>query len=451
MTRRLPLPLTRSVRGRTTLSATLVVVLALAVGSAVLVTTLNHSLTRAADDQAQTRVLDLAAQAAAGELPATVRGIGDDSLAQVVGSDGRVLAASDSLVGAPAVSSFVPDGTGPVVRTMRNLPDDEESEDYRVWALRTDTPQGPAVVYVGPSLEQAQEATTQLVRTLFVGLPLLALGLAWLIWLVVGRALRPVEAIRHEVASMGARQLDRRVPVPDTEDEVAALARTMNQMLARLETAEARERAFLANASHDLQSPLTVFRTELEVALAHPDVADWSATARTLQAEGGRMESLVQELLYLATSAEPVNRPRPGLVDLDDVVQEEVTRARSSTAVGVGTRVTAAPVRGHRDDLARMVRNLLDNAVRHAVSRVEVTLVEDAGTVTLSVEDDGPGVPDEHRDRVFDRFFRGDPARDRSSPGTGLGLAIVRAVAEEHRGSVDLAGPAHFEVTLPTA
>ena len=239
--------------------------------------------------------------------------------------------------------------------------------------------------------------------------------------------------------------------MPDTEDEVAALARTMNQMLARLETAEARERAFLANASHDLQSPLTVFRTELEVALAHPDVADWSATARTLRAEGGRMESLVQDLLYLATSAEPVNRPRPGLVDLDDVVQEEVTRARSSTAVGVGTRVTAAPVRGHRDDLARMVRNLLDNAVRHAVSRVEVTLVEDAGTVTLSVEDDGPGVPDEHRDRVFDRFFRGDPARDRSSPGTGLGLAIVRAVAEEHRGSVDLAGPARFEVTLPTA
>ena len=443
--------LPRSVRGRTTLLATLVVVLALLLGSAVLVTTVNRSLTLAADDQAQTRAVDLAAQATSGELPGVVRGIGDDSLAQVVSDDGRVLAASDNLLGRSAVSSFVPDGNQPVARTMRDLPDDDEREDYRVWALRTDTPDGSAVVYVGPSLEAAQEATNRLVGTLVVGLPLLALVLAGLIWLVVGRSLRPMEAIRREVAAIGAHQLERRVPVPDADDEVAALARTMNDMLARLQTADAGQRAFVANASHDLQSPLTVFRAELEVALKHPEVTAWPATARSLQAEAGRMESLVRDLLFLAQSAEALDRAERRLVDLDDLVQEEVTRARTSTDITVSTQVTAAPVRGHRDDLARMVRNLLDNAVTHAASKVHITVVQEAGTVTLSVEDDGPGVPEQHRDRVFDRFFRVDPARDRTSQGTGLGLSIVRAVAEDHRGSVRLTGAARFEVELPTA
>ncbi len=440
----------RSVRARSTLLAVLAVTIALVAASLLLVGTLSRSLTRAEDDQARARAAELASLAATGDLPAEVAGVGDDSLAQVVDADGTVLAASANITGRPAVSDFVPSGDGPVVRTMRDLPDDQEREDYRVWALRTTTPDGPAVVYVGPSLEASQETVSRLTRSLLLGLPALILLLGLAIWLVVGRALRPVEAIRAEVAEVSAHDLGRRVPVPATGDEVARLAVTMNAMLARLEASDRKQREFVANASHDLQSPLTAFRAELEVALAHPEGTDWTATARSLSAESARMESLVADLLFLAR-AEGARLPEPRLLDLDDVVREEVERLRPSSDVDVHANVTAAPVRGRREDLARMVGNLLANATSHAASRVDVSLATDAGGVVLAVEDDGPGVPAEHRDRVFDRFYRLDAARDRGRNGTGLGLAIVRSVAEGHGGSARLEAGSRFVVRLPCA
>jgi signal transduction histidine kinase len=443
--------LPRSVRARSTLLATAVVTAALVVGALLLVGTLSSSLTRASDDQSRARAAELAAQASSGDLPAVVAGVGDDSLAQVVGADGQVLAASANIAGRPAVSDFRPAGEVPVVRTMRDLPDDQETEDYRIWALRTTTPDGDAVVYVGPSLEAAQEVVGRLTRSLLLGLPFLVAVLAMALWAVVGRALRPVEAIRAEVATLSAHDLSRRVPVPDTGDEVAALATTMNAMLTRLEDADRQQREFVGNASHDLQSPLTAFRTELEVALTHPDAADWTATARSLLGESDRMEALVRDLLFLARADDATALPEPRLLDLDDVVREEVDRLRPTSALDVRTELTAAPVRGRREDLSRMVRNLLANAVTHAASRVEVSLLWDGDDVVLAVEDDGAGVPAEHRDRVFERFYRGDSARARSAVGTGLGLAIVRSVAEAGGGSVRLLGGSRFEVRLPSA
>jgi signal transduction histidine kinase len=439
----------RSVRARSTLLAVLAVTVALVLASLLLVGTLSRSLTRAEDDQARARAAELAALAGSGDLPAEVAGVGDDSLAQVVAADGTVLAASANITGRPAVSDFVPAGVGPAVRTMRDLPDDQEREDYRIWALRTTTPDGPAVVYVGPSLEASQETVSRLTRSLLLGLPLLIglLGLA--IWYVVGRALRPVEAIRAEVAAVSADDLGRRVPVPATGDEVARLATTMNAMLARLEASDTQQREFVANASHDLQSPLTAFRAELEVALADPGSTDWPATARSLSAESARMESLVADLLFLAR-AEDATLPEPRLLDLDDVVREEVERLRPSSGVVVFADVTAAPVRGRREDLARMVRNLLANATGHAATRVDLSLLPDGDRVVLAVQDDGPGVPTEHRDRIFDRFYRVDAARDRGRPGTGLGLAIVRSIAEGHGGSVRLEAGSRFVVRLPS-
>jgi signal transduction histidine kinase len=305
------------------------------------------------------------------------------------------------------------------------------------------------VVYVGPSLEASQETVSRLTRSLLLGLPLLIglLGLA--IWYVVGRALRPVEAIRAEVAAVSADDLGRRVPVPATGDEVARLATTMNAMLARLEASDTQQREFVANASHDLQSPLTAFRAELEVALADPGSTDWPATARSLSAESARMESLVADLLFLAR-AEDATLPEPRLLDLDDVVREEVERLPPSSGVVVFADVTAAPVRGRREDLARMVRNLLANATGHAATRVDLSLLPDGDRVVLAVQDDGPGVPTEHRDRIFDRFYRVDAARDRGRPGTGLGLAIVRSIAEGHGGSVRLEAGSRFVVRLPS-
>ncbi len=194
-------------------------------------------------------------------------------------------------------------------------------------------------------------------------------------WVVVGRALHPVEGIRSEVAAISHRELDRRVPVPPTDDEVSRLAETMNSMLARLETAAEQQRDFVANASHDLQSPLASFRTQLEVALAHPEATDWPTTAAALHDEGDRMERLVRDLLFLAREDAGDTQRRQQLVDLDDVVLEESARVRASGTTVVDTsRVTAAPVRGNRDDLARLVRNLLENARDHAEGLIDVTL-----------------------------------------------------------------------------
>jgi len=442
----------RSVRARTTLLATAVVAVALAVGSVGLVATVTRALSGSDDDVARARATVLAAELAAGSLPREVAGLGDDSLAQVVAADGRVLASSPNLTGRPAVSDVRPSGSAPEVRTLRDLPDEEgedEDEDYRVWMLAAHTPEGEdAVVYVGPSLESAQEAGSQLVGGLLLGVPLLVVLLAAALWLIVGRALRPVEAIRRRVATLGAADLDQRVPVPDTRDEVARLAETMNAMLARLEEADTRQREFVADASHDLQSPLTAQRVELEVALSDP-AADWPAVARGALAEGSRMEALVRDLLFLART-DSVRHERTGrLVDLDDVVREEVDRARVASPVPITSSLDAAPVRGHGDDLSRLVRNLLGNATAHATSAVTVTLESEGSQVVLRVADDGAGVPESDRDRVFERFVRLDPARRRTDTGTGLGLAIVRSVALAHGGSARLVEAATVEVRLP--
>ena len=386
-----------------------------------------------------------------GTCPKVLRAIGDDSVAQVVADDGSVLARSPNILRAPRIAGFRP-GATPVVRTVRG-PDDQETEDYRLWGRRAATPDGPVTVYVGSSLESAQEVTGRLTRLLLLGLPLVLALLAGAIWLVIGRTLRPVERIRAEVAEISERDLDRRVPLPGTGDEVQRLAETMNQMLDRLESAALHQRDFVANASHDLQSPLTVIRTELDVAAAHPDATDWPQSLQTLRVEADRMERLVRDLLFLARADTRPPRRRRGWSTWTTWCSRRWHGSEPRPALEIDTSaVSAAPVRGSRDDLARLVRNLLANACAHAASRVVVTTGQVGDAEVLVVEDDGPGVAAEHRARVFDRFYRADPVRTRDGAGTGLGLAIVRSVTEEHGGTVELdeAGAgARFVVRLP--
>jgi signal transduction histidine kinase len=432
------------------MAATVVVALALLAGSVLLVRTLDHSLATAADQRAKSRLAELLDQARLGTLPRVVDGIGDDSLAQVVDEDGRVVAASANIAGRSAVAVPHAFGERPEPRTMRGLPDDSETEDYRIWAARTETPDGVAAVLVGPSLEASQEAGHQLVTILGFGLPLLVALLALAIWVTVGRALRPVENVRREVARLGASSLEQRVSVPPTHDEVARLAVTMNELLARLESAERSQREFVGNASHDLQSPLAFFRTELEVSLAGADLEQWQLTGRRLLTESDQMEALVGDLLFLARTAEP-HTPALSPLDLEDLVAEEVARLAHDGA-RIELTASAAPTRGHRQQLNRMVRNLLMNASEFATELVVVHVGAEAGSVVLVVEDDGPGVPEEHREDVFERFHTLDHARDRSTGGTGLGLAIARSVAEAHGGTIALEGSAptsRFVVRLP--
>ncbi|MGH8991537.1 MAG: sensor histidine kinase, partial [Acidimicrobiia bacterium] len=236
----------------------------------------------------------------------------------------------------------------------------------------------------------------------------------------------------------------------------ARLAATMNAMLDRLESATERQRRFVGDASHELRSPLAALRADLEVALAGGDghAGEWAHTARRLLGDVQRQEALVQDLLFLARADEDPTSRRPyTLVDLDDVVLAEVERTRLGAAVSVDTSaVSGAPVRGQVEDLARVVRNLLENAVRYARSRVAVSLGVEDGVAVLTVDDDGPGIPPAERERVFERFARLDSARSRQLGGTGLGLAIARQVVVDHQGSItveDWPGGARMVVRLP--
>ena len=401
----------RAVRARLTAAAAAVTVLVLLVAAAALVVAVAQAQRDAADDLARARLSELGERAERGEVEPVLTDVGDDGFAQVV-AGGRVLGASPSLGSAGPVTTWRPAAGDTEVRDLDGVPDDDETEDYRVWAATVTGPEGEVTVYVGTAREQVAESVRRLVVSLAIGLPLLALVAAGLLWLLVGRVLRPVHA------------------------------------------AQLRQRAFVADAAHELQSPLASYRAQLEVALRGDGTEDWRATARDLLADSDRMERLVRDLLFLARDDDA--GPVPGtLVDLDDVVLEEVARLRPATSVALDTSgVTAAPVRGSRGDLGRLVRNLLANAVRHAASRVEVSCAAGSdGVVRVIVADDGPGISPELRERVFERFFRGDEARS-DSGSTGLGLSIVRAVAERHGGAVDVVDSdtgARFEVSLPGA
>ena len=443
-----------SVRARTTLLATLVAAVALAAGAGLLLATLHYSLVRSGDAAALTRVRDLAALAEAGGLPRTVTAPAEDDVVQVVDEQGKVVAASGDAPVGGSIAAFRPSGTSPDVQTVRDVADGSELESFRVWAERADTAQGPLFVYVGSNLEQATEATAQLGIFLAAGIPLLLVLLGFGTWVMLGRTLRPVEAIRTEVSDISAQALGRRVPVPRTDDEVSRLAETMNAMLDRLESASRRQREFVADASHELQSPLASFRAQLEVALAHPDGTHWPDVAAELLGDSDRMERIVADLLYLARAGDVAPETPSTPIDLDDVVLDECRRLRGHSGVPLDTtRVSAAPVRGGREELRRMVRNLLDNAVRHARGGVDVELFDADDAVVLVVQDDGPGVPEAARERVFERFVRLETARPHDVGGTGLGLAIVRTVAERHHGTAVVepsARGARFVVRLPS-
>ncbi|MET8310779.1 HAMP domain-containing sensor histidine kinase [Micromonospora sp. NPDC005173] len=439
-------------RARTTVAATIVVGVALVVTAVSLVMFLRHSLVERVDDIARVRAHDVAALARQGTLPTELAVEGDDgSIAQVVDGAGRVVAATAGLRRDQSLARFLP-GAGSEVRTVDGLPFGEAG-GYRVIALPTDTPEGPVTVYVAASLSPVDDVVDVLQGALATGAPLLLALVAVTTWTVAGRTLRPVDAIRAEVADISERSLDRRVSVPTTDDEISRLAGTMNMMLDRLDAAAERQRRFVADASHELQTPLAAARTDLEVALAHPDRTKWNETAADLLAANRRMERLVRDLLFLARADAGVPRPPARPVDLDDIVLAEAARIRGSGHLRVDTgAVSAAAVDGRRDDLTRAVRNLFDNAEHYASSSVCVELGSDDRRVTLIVHDDGPGIPPADRKRVFERFTRLDDDRSRRTGGIGLGLAIAREIIDAHEGSIDVEDAprgARFVIRLP--
>jgi signal transduction histidine kinase len=452
-----------TVRARTTAAAVLVVGLALAVVAVSLLVLLRRSLVTNIDEVAETRAEDVAALAKQGALPETLAVVGDEGgWAQVVDERGRVVSSTFGLDRHRPLATFVPTGPEAEARTVPGLPG--VGGRLRLVALSAPTAAGPVTVFIGSSLEPMEETIGLLRGALLVGGPLVLALVGFTTWVVAGRALGPVDAIRRQVEEISERSLDRRVPVPPTADEVGRLAVTMNRMLDRVAASVERQRRFVADASHELQTPLASARTDLEVALRHPEIADWPETASALLAANERMERMVGDLLFLARTDGAAPRTTTPF-DLDDVVLEEAEHLRRQGRVAVDTsRVSAAPVRGRREDVARAVRNLLDNAGRYAATRVtvearterdlerETERDSEGDRIILVVADDGPGIPARDRERVFERFTRLDDARARASGGTGLGLSIAREIIEAHGGTIEIgdAGPgARAVVTLP--
>ncbi len=423
-----------SVRARITIAALVVVAVTLALGGAVLVWTLHRSLTNGVAATATTEAGNVAALVAAGTVPTDLP-VRSGVAVQVVDGTGRVVLASSDLRGRPAVSSVRPAvGHQQTLSTPGVLPGDDDP-DLTV-ATTVDSPHGPRTVYAVATVEQVGDSTQDLAVALAIGLPILVVLAGVLAWVLAGRALSPVEAIRAEVADLSAGDLHRRVPEPPTDDEVGRLARTMNAMLARMESSRDRQRRFVSDASHELRSPLAALLTQVEVAQARPDDADWPHVADVVVLEGDRLRRIIDDLLLLARSDEGQLVAGTDPVDLDELVLAEGDRLRAGRRTVDLHRVGGVRVRGDREQLRRVVRNLADNAERHATTTVAFELAERDGWAELVVADDGPGIPPADRSRVFERFARLDEARDRPGGGTGLGLAIVGEVVAAHGGTV---------------
>lgn len=441
-------------RARTALAATAVVAAALVAGGLLLVLALRASLRGGVDASARLHAQAVATLAEAGRLSATFPATGDDTgFVQVLDAGGNVVAASDNVADEAALVGFRAPGPGVTVRAVNGLPIGDQGE-YRVAARRVTGPTGPLVVYAGVALGPAQRSVRVVLGGLVVGVPVLSALVAAMAWWLAGRALRPVEAVRAEVADIaGHDDLGRRVPEPGGSDELARLARTMNAMLERLEEAAQRQRRFVADASHELRSPVASARTQLEVDLAHPLATDWPATASGVLADLARVEHLIGDLLALARTDAGLRHDVFDDVDLGAVVLEEVDHAVIPDGIEIDTTgVGAVQVRGDRGGLQRAVTNLLSNACRHAAHRVTVSLDDDRGVAELAVGDDGAGIAPADRERVFERFTRLDGARNGDQGGAGLGLAIVRAEVAAHGGTVDVhdARPgARFVVRIP--
>ncbi len=474
----------RGLRARLTITATAGLAVALAGGAALGTRALADSLVTGLDGTARQGAQGVAALVNADRLPDPVPVAGGTVTVQVLGPGGRIIAASpgaDRLV--PLLSGrtlAAAAGSGRAVQLdggPYGLPG-----PLRVVAVAA---HGGQIVIAAVSFAQVSGSIRMLWHAAIIGTPLLVIFLAGVNWLVIGGALRPIAELRKGAQEISGAVGTRRLPVPETRDEVHSLAVTLNDMLMRLESAEERQRAFVSDTAHELRSPLASIRAQLEVAIDHPDSQDWRETARGVLADTSRLARLAEDLLVLARLDErPAGRSATHATDLTVLARHAAARYEGARVPVALAPVPAAPVpaapvpaapvsaapapapqglagpvmtRGDPDGLTRVLLNLIDNAVRYAASCVTVATWREGPDALLAVTDDGPGIPAAEAERVFGRFTRLDDARGRDDDGvsgSGLGLAIVQAIVRAHGGAVwveDAAPGLRAVVRLPAA
>lgn len=422
-----------SLRVRLTLAATAVVAVALAAGAIALTAVLQAGRVAALDEVVRGRVATVDSLVASDSVPSTL-GVGQPGeIAQVLDADGRVLATS------PTASRTLPLLDAATAQRLRgdDVAVSTTATGYdaaaRVAVLATTYRGAPVTVVASVPLQEVRGVVRAL-RVALVGVvPVVSAIVGLLVWVSLGRALRPVEELRRAAADVALEGGRGTLPVPAADDEIGALARTLDAMLARLRAAADRQRTFVADAAHELRSPLAALRATVEVTASHPGSTTTAELAAELEPEIVRMQALVDDLLLLArVGAHPLARAD---VDLLELAERLVATLAPDPRRGVAVTVTGTG-RARADVAAatRVLRNLVDNAVRHARTRVDVAVAD--GVVT--VDDDGAGIGPQERDVVFERFVRLDEARERDAGGSGLGLAIARELAREMQGDVML-------------
>ncbi len=442
-----------SLRLRYAITATLFAGVTFAVGGSAALTLYHDSLAGNVDHSVLGAAEAVAAAAGRGRLPDPIPmpvGAGVPRI-QVVGRGSRVVSGDPASAREPPMLALTRNPGGRVVSVAHpaGLPDRRAA----VVALRVSGPAGPLTIIAAGSLDTADSRADQ-AAGLSAVLGVISLAVvAAVAWLTAGRTLSRVERLRTQVAAITAcGDLHQRVPQAG-RDELAQLGSTLNEMLAAMADSADRQRRFVADAAHELRTPLAGLRASLEVAASHPGTIQDGPWLTELAEGHRRLGHLLNDLLVLAglDGSAPIHRET---VDLAGVVTDCTRRPTPDGVELRASRIGHTLVCGDESQLGRVVTNLIDNALRYARHTVEVSLSAEAGQAVLAVTDDGPGIAAADRQRIWERFVRLADDRSRASGGTGLGLALVKELVEAHGGTVsvtDTAGGsgAHFLVRLP--
>ncbi|MGW4644322.1 sensor histidine kinase [Sphaerisporangium sp. NPDC004334] len=455
--RRVPRPWRpRSIRGQVTALVALLSMLLLVPSGVLAGMVARQELANAGWLDARRAAGLMAAADRAGRLhdPVVTSSVPGVNVVQVVAADGRVLASSPDARGLPPLSTLRPTADDPQrdVQTCANT----RLGCVRLSAVRVSADDDSTVVYAGGPVRTV--IATGVFDALFAVQVGVLISIAiWAAWKITGRTLRPVEAIRAELAATNVNDLSSRVPEPAGDDEISRLARTVNSTLERLENAKGRmeqalsaQRQFASDASHELRTPVAGLRAQLEEAKMHPQDTDLDALLDRTLGDVDRLQAIMADLLLLAKIGG--TPPAMGEVDLSETVRMEVSRRADRLPVRLRL-ARATIVQGVDTQITRILTNLLDNAQRHARSAVMVEVRHDDRHAELVISDDGDGIAEADRERIFERFTRLDASRCRDRGGTGLGLAIVRDIVRAHGGTIGVdtgdAGGARFTVRLP--
>jgi signal transduction histidine kinase len=447
-------PRWRTLRARVTIVASLAITTGVILGFLLMYVLQTDALQRSIDGQLHTYITQIEQSGQDGHWPTPLplSTLDTNAEAQVLDARGDILASTRRLAGLPATYLLPADSTQPV---RQKAADNVLPTEVQIAAARNTVGGQQITIIVETSTGLLHQLNSEFALRLLLSVPVVLILAAGAVWLIVGRALSPVERIRRAVTEITSADLSHRVPEPGTVDEIGHLAQTMNDMLDRLDASTRRQRRFVADASHELRTPLTAIRTTLEVGLAYPDKAPWPIIAERATQQAARLEELIAQLLLLAKADERQLATRQDAVDLTTLLSDTVAHLpEPRVPVELHTEANLT-VTGDPGQLERVLRNIIDNALRYARHRVEVTATAHGGLAQIHVDDDGSGIPAADRDRVFDRFVRLDVSRERANGGgtAGLGLAIAREIARAHHGEIRLVerpgGGTRAVATLP--